>query len=69
MREIFEQLEIETSFRNVNQARVLLTTSACPHLTAVQNAAQIFDDEKKKKLEKSNFTKFTTIKPRKISPP
>jgi len=79
MREIFEQFEIETSFRNVNQARLLLTRSACPHLTAVQNAgqknfsfansAQIFDDEKKQKLEKSNFTKFQTIKARKISPP
>jgi SAM-dependent methyltransferase len=76
MREIFERYEIETSFRNVNQARLLLTTSACPHLTAVQNAghfgfgnsAQIFDDEEKKKLEKSNFTKFKTITSRKISP-
>jgi len=75
MREIFEQHEIETSFRNVNQARMLLTTSACPHLAAVQNAgqysfgdsAQVVDDEKKKELEKSNFTKFKTITSRKIS--
>jgi SAM-dependent methyltransferase len=69
MREIFEQFEIETSFRNVNHARLLLTTSSCPHLTAVQNAGQKnFNDEEKEKLEKSNFTKFKTIKARKISP-
>jgi 2-polyprenyl-3-methyl-5-hydroxy-6-metoxy-1,4-benzoquinol methylase len=78
MREIFERFEIETSFRNVNQVRLLLTTSACPHLTAVQNTgqkspsfgnfAQTLDNEKKKKLDKANFTKFKTIKARKISP-
>ena len=69
MREIFERLEIETSFRNVNQARILLTTSACPHLTAVQNAERKnFSFENKKKLENSNFTKFKTITARKIFP-
>jgi hypothetical protein len=35
MKEIFHKLEIETSFENVNRARILLTTSAFPYLKAV----------------------------------
>jgi SAM-dependent methyltransferase len=71
MREIFQQLEIETSFRNVNQVRMLLTTSACPHLRSVQPVLQQTQgtvDEKKRKLDKANFDKFKAINTRKILP-
>jgi hypothetical protein len=71
MGEIFKQLEIETSFRNVNQVRLLLTTSASPHLRAVQEVQttqgtrSIVEDEKRK-LDNSNFNKFKAIKARNV---
>ena len=42
MREVFEQAEMETTFQNVNRARLTLSTPAFPYIQAVQFA----EDEK-----------------------
>ena len=71
MREIFEQLEIETSFEVVNDVRLKLTTSAFPYLRAMPHAAkndsatgEEHSDERERRRQESNYQKFKRIKPR-----
>jgi len=40
MRDVFEQVEMETTFQSVNRARLILSTPAFPYLQAIQFAEQ-----------------------------
>ena len=71
MREIFERLEIETSFEVINDIRLKLTTSAFPYLRSVPHAVSkdnsgAKDDsaERERRMQESNYEKFKRIKPR-----
>ena len=71
MRQIFERLEIETSFEVVNDVRLKLTTSAFPYLRSVPHAAKkdsgIAEErsgERERRMQESNYQKFKRIKPR-----
>jgi 2-polyprenyl-3-methyl-5-hydroxy-6-metoxy-1,4-benzoquinol methylase len=74
MREIFERLEIETSFEVVNDFRLKLTTSAFPYLRAVPQTAKTdsaaMEDrpgERERRTQESNYQKFKRIKPRRFT--
>lgn len=77
MRECFRIAGIETSFRMVNQARVVLTTPLFPYLKATrcqanQNGGSLqgsahADDGQKKKREESRLNRFKNIKPVAVS--
>jgi len=70
MREIFERLELETSFAVVNDVRLKLTTSAFPYLRSVPHpakktgAAEERSGERERRRQESNYEKFKRIKPR-----
>jgi SAM-dependent methyltransferase/alpha-ketoglutarate-dependent taurine dioxygenase len=77
MREIFQHLELQTNFEQVNRARILLTTPLFPYLQSAarerngnnSNApaeVRLSESEKEKRKE-SKFKKFKSIKPVAIS--
>jgi SAM-dependent methyltransferase len=67
MREILEQLEIETTFHTVNDIRLQLTTSAFPYLRALPHAAEERAGERERRVRESNYQKFKRIKPRTLA--
>jgi hypothetical protein len=60
IKDIFQQLNIETSFYNINRARINLTTSAFPYLKAVST--------QNSKNKKTNSRKVCFAKNKKQDP-
>jgi len=71
MGEIFHRLNIDQSFRSVNQARLQLTTSAFPRLQAMPSVESKPhpDAAGKQMLAEARFKKFKSIRPKGISLP
>ena len=69
MREVFEQWEMETTFENVNRARLTLATPAFPYIQAVEFAAREKDtpvrigDSLNKREDSRRFQRFKSVKP------
>lgn len=81
MRDIFHAAGLETGFRFVNRARVMLTSSICPYLRSVApaqaaniaRAANIaeggIDINEKKRLNEANLNRLKSIKPLPLAKP
>ncbi len=72
MRDIFQQLEIDSTFQMVNQLRLKLTTIAFPYLRTVEVVENESVDEqeqgiKAKELKEASLQKFKNIKRRAVN--
>jgi SAM-dependent methyltransferase len=75
IREIFARLRLETTFGDVNRARLKLTTPAFPYLKAIRHGALVGTDDVNlsevdtRRLAADKFEKFKGVKPKSIQLP
>jgi SAM-dependent methyltransferase/alpha-ketoglutarate-dependent taurine dioxygenase len=76
IKEIFQELNLETTFAAVNKARIMLATSAFPYLkvvgtsrSAVGEISQVDDSDDREKINRAEkkLKKFKSIKPVAVS--